>query len=214
VPRLSEQTRATRRHHILTSAWICFSRNGFQATSMDEVIAQTGMSSSAVYRYFRGKDELIDATAEAGLTRIRDIFAGALESRPIATPSDMLDILVSDLRAQTSTPEYDITRIAIQSWAEALRRPPLRQRTRQLYREAGAARRTGGPLAGGGATARGREPPSHGNRIVRHDARPADQSPSGRHDLPRGSQPRPHRPGPGNSVTQSNREFALSAHLT
>jgi len=136
VPRLSEQTRATRRHHILTSAWICFSRNGFQATSMDEVIAQTGMSSSAVYRYFRGKDELIDATAEAGLTRIRDIFAGALESRPIATPSDMLDILVSDLRAQTSTPEYDITRIAIQSWAEALRRPPLRQRTRQLYREA------------------------------------------------------------------------------
>ncbi|HTF45926.1 MAG TPA: TetR/AcrR family transcriptional regulator [Pseudonocardia sp.] len=136
MPRLSEQTRATRRRHILTSAWACFSRNGFQATSMDEVIAATGMSSSAVYRYFRGKDELIDATAEEGLAHVRNIFTRALAERPTPTPADLLGILVSDLRQRSEQPDFDMTRIAIQSWAEALRRPKLQARTRALYREA------------------------------------------------------------------------------
>lgn len=53
MPRLSEKTRADRRQHILTSAWKCCSRNSFHATSIAEVIAETGMSSSAAYRYFR-----------------------------------------------------------------------------------------------------------------------------------------------------------------
>ena len=38
----------------------CFARSGFQATSMDEVIAAAGMSSSTVYRYFpEGKRSLM-----------------------------------------------------------------------------------------------------------------------------------------------------------
>jgi hypothetical protein len=41
MPRLSEQTRAQRRQHILSSAWMCFSRDGFHAASMDQVIAET-----------------------------------------------------------------------------------------------------------------------------------------------------------------------------
>lgn len=63
MPRLSEARPGERRRHILTSAWSCFSRNGFHATSMDDVIAATGMSSSAVSRYFRSRDDLIDAVA-------------------------------------------------------------------------------------------------------------------------------------------------------
>lgn len=136
MPRLSEQTRATRRRHILTSAWGCFSRNGFHATSMDEVIAASGMSSSAVYRYFSGKDELIDATAGEGLALIRDLFARSLEEDPGPSPSDILNLLVNDVRSHAENLDYDLSRIAIQSWAEAMRRPSLRESTRQRYLEA------------------------------------------------------------------------------
>jgi AcrR family transcriptional regulator len=136
VPRLSDQTRAARRRHILASAWSCFSRNGFQATSMDDVIAATGMSSSAVYRYFSGKDELIDATAGEGLALVRDMFAGALTEDPVPTPAEILAMLLSDLRGHTENPDYDLSRIAIQSWAEAMRRPALRERSRELYLQA------------------------------------------------------------------------------
>lgn len=135
MPRLSEDTRAKRRQHILSSAWICFSRDGFHATSMDDLIAATGMSSSAVYRYFRSKEELIDATAEVGLGLVREIFARILETRPTPGPSQTIATIVDELRSRTQHPDYDLSKLAMQTWAEALRRPPLRERTQALYAE-------------------------------------------------------------------------------
>ena len=66
MPRLSDKTREQRRQHILTSAWRCFSRDGFHATLIEDVIAATGISSSAVYRYLRNKEEIIRASALRG----------------------------------------------------------------------------------------------------------------------------------------------------
>jgi AcrR family transcriptional regulator len=133
MPRLSEEVRHKRRRHVLESAWNCFSRNGFHATSMDDVIARTGMSSSAVYRYFRSKDELIDATAEEALTLVRDLIDELLERDPTPDPLQTLEVITAEIRRRTQHPDYDMTRIAIQAWGEALRRPALEQRTRRLY---------------------------------------------------------------------------------
>jgi AcrR family transcriptional regulator len=135
VPRLSDKTRAQRRQHILTSAWTCFSHGGFHTTSMDQVIAATGMSARAVYRYFGSKEEIIHASAEEGVTRVRDIFSGLLERDPIPTPAETLTLLVAELRSRTSNPDYDMTRLALQTWAEALRDPVLQKRARTLYLE-------------------------------------------------------------------------------
>jgi AcrR family transcriptional regulator len=133
VPRLTEKTRAQRRQKILVSAWKCFSQNGFHVTSMDEVVAESGMSSSAVYRYFRSKEEIIHATAEEGVGRVREIFLGLLERDACPSPAQTLDHLVDELRRRTTHPEYDLTRLALQIWAEALRDPVLHKRTRRLY---------------------------------------------------------------------------------
>jgi AcrR family transcriptional regulator len=136
VPRLSEKTRADRRQHILTSAWKCFSRNGFHATSIDDVIAETGMSSSAVYRYFRSKDEIIDATTEEGLTRVREIFVAILDRDPCPSPAETVVLLTGELDSRTAHADYDMTRIALQAWAEALRNPRLLDRARTIYTDA------------------------------------------------------------------------------
>ena len=135
MPRLSEKTRAKRREHILASAWACFSSNGFHATSMDDVIAATGMSSSAVYRYFRSKDEIIDATADEGLAKVRGIFLGLLRRDPCPGLAETLTLLVGELDSRASNPDYDMSRIALQTWAEALRNPALQKRARVLYLE-------------------------------------------------------------------------------
>jgi AcrR family transcriptional regulator len=136
MPRLSDTTRAQRRQHILTSAWRCFSRDGFHATSMDDIIAATGMSSSAVYRYFRSKEEIIRASAEEGVSRVREIFVGLLDRHPCPDPAETLTLLVAELHRRTDNPDYDMTRLAVQTWAEALRDPVLHHRTRQLYVDA------------------------------------------------------------------------------
>ena len=136
MPRLSDTTRAQRRQHILTSAFRCFSRDGFHATSMDDVIAATGMSSSAVYRYFRSKEQIIRACAEQGVTRMREIFVALLDRDPCPDPAETLTLLVTELHRRTDNPDYDMTRIALQTWAETLRDPVLHHRTRQLYIDA------------------------------------------------------------------------------
>jgi AcrR family transcriptional regulator len=138
MPRLSDKTREQRRQHILTSAWRCFSRDGFHAASIDDVIAATGMSSSAVYRYFRSKEEIIRASAEIGVARVRDIYVALLERDPCPTPAATLALLVDELHARTDNPDYDMTRVALQTWAEALRDPVLHEHARASYREAQA----------------------------------------------------------------------------
>jgi len=138
MPRLSDKTREQRRQHILTSAWRCFSRDGFHAASIDDVIAATGMSSSAVYRYFRSKEEIIRASAEIGVARVRDIYLALLERDPCPTPAATMALLVDELHARTDNPDYDMTRVALQTWAEALRDPVLHEHARASYREAQA----------------------------------------------------------------------------
>lgn len=107
MPRLTDERREERRRHILTSAWTCFSGNGFHATSMDDVIAATGMSSSAVYRYFRSKDDLIDAAADEAMTLVRSLFDGLLAQRPTASPAQVVAAMVG--RSGTGTPSRSTT---------------------------------------------------------------------------------------------------------
>ena len=60
MPRVTAAYRERQTDRILQAAEECFARSGFQAASMDEVIAAAGMSSSTVYRYFpEGKRSLV-----------------------------------------------------------------------------------------------------------------------------------------------------------
>lgn len=61
-----ERARA-RPREILDAARDLFSRKGFEAARMDEVAAAAGVTKPAVYRYFPGKDRLIEALLEEDL---------------------------------------------------------------------------------------------------------------------------------------------------
>ena len=91
------------------------------------------MSSSAVYRYFGSKEEIIHASAEEGVARVRGIFVALLDRDPVPTPAETLSLIVAELRSRTNNPDYDMTRLALQTWAEALRDPVLQKRARGLY---------------------------------------------------------------------------------
>ncbi|MBI5939084.1 MAG: helix-turn-helix transcriptional regulator [Caulobacterales bacterium] len=72
--RTHRQTAAARRERararpaeILDAARDLFSRKGFEAARMDEVAAAAGVTKPAVYRYFPGKDRLIEALLEEDL---------------------------------------------------------------------------------------------------------------------------------------------------
>ena len=64
MPRITEERREARRQQILDAARACMLEQGLEAMSMEMIIARSGLSTGAVYRYFKGKDEIIEAARQ------------------------------------------------------------------------------------------------------------------------------------------------------
>lgn len=128
MPRLSQRTRDARRHQILGAARRCFTRNGFQATSMQDIFGESGLSAGAVYSHFTGKDEIITAIAEEVIEEITSAADAAL---PDGKPPALEEVLGHTL---ATLQQADIVPIAVIVWGEAIRDPTLGKRLSALYR--------------------------------------------------------------------------------
>lgn len=123
MPRVSDEHLAARRQQILDAAFACFSRNGFHNTSMQDVIAEAGLSVGAVYRYFKSKNELITAIAEGVLDGAEEMFAGLSQHEPPLPLAEAIDRALDFAESQTGP--QGALRIALQVWSESLRDPAL-----------------------------------------------------------------------------------------
>lgn len=63
MPRVSDEHLNRRRRQIMEAALRCFARKGFHDTTLQDVFRESGLSAGAVYRYFKSKDELVQAIA-------------------------------------------------------------------------------------------------------------------------------------------------------
>jgi AcrR family transcriptional regulator len=111
-----------------------FLATGLSSHNDDEIIAETGMSSSSVYRYFAGKDELIGSAAEESLATTRGVLEELLRRRPVPGPRDTLTAITRALQRQTDRSGYDLSKITVNAWAEALRNPQLHEQAHRFYR--------------------------------------------------------------------------------
>jgi AcrR family transcriptional regulator len=131
MPKVSDQHRAERRTQILAAACRCFARDGFHATSMAEVIEESGLSAGAVYSYFPGKSDIIAAVVEMTLSTADELFAELLAADATPTPEQTVTFMVDAvLERAVDHPVIgvDMSRIALQAWAEALRDPEIAER--------------------------------------------------------------------------------------
>ena len=129
MPKVSEQHLAARREQVLQAAWACFSRNGFHATTMADVIAESGLSAGAVYRYFDSKAALVRATADRALGEVGGTLAELLEADAAVHPVDVLERILGTVERLATSGPTDITRIALMAWAEGLRAPEIHEVT-------------------------------------------------------------------------------------
>jgi AcrR family transcriptional regulator len=129
-----------RRRQILDAARRCFIRNGFHATSMQDVLAEADLSVGAVYRYFKGKDDIISAIATEALTEVADAFTSYDSSNP--PPLANIVDLVLEVEQPPLAGSPEAARLLVQIWSEALRSPVLAAQLTEVM--AGARRVVGG----------------------------------------------------------------------
>ena len=64
MPKLKPDTQRARREHILDAAEQCFAREGFHATTMQDICKEAAVSPGALYVYFTSKEALIEGICE------------------------------------------------------------------------------------------------------------------------------------------------------
>ena len=88
------ERRAATRGAILQAAGELFSRQGFAATTVDEIAAAAGVAKGAVYHHFPAKEAMFEAVfEETSLVLVRRVMAASMNAR------DVLDGMVVGSRA-------------------------------------------------------------------------------------------------------------------
>jgi AcrR family transcriptional regulator len=103
VPKISPAQEQRRRTQILQAAMACFARQGYHATSMDDVVGESGLSVGAIYSYFPSKEDLFlalsDHRAEQTLAYLNDLFRrpGPMADKTREAVDYLFDLLSDEL---------------------------------------------------------------------------------------------------------------------
>ena len=168
MPKVSDAHRAARREQILDAAIRCVGREGFHRTTMAHVIAESGLSSGAVYGYFKGKPDLIKAIAGRALggfaELLRDIATG---SAPVTVAAALRAMVLEVERLSAPSPTVPSRRWCMHAWSEAARDPddPRHRRRQRRPRPCRLGRRAAA-RRGRRQPARSREQPDAMARVL------------------------------------------------
>jgi AcrR family transcriptional regulator len=126
VPKISPAQEQQRRAQILAAAMTCFARQGYHATSMDDVVRESGLSVGAIYSYFASKEDLFlalsDDRAEQTLAYLNDVFR---RPGPMADKSrDAIDYFFRQL----SDDLIPLARVNVEFLSEAAKSDRIKER--------------------------------------------------------------------------------------
>ena len=119
-----------RRQTILDAAAACFVEEGFHRASMQQICAKAEMSPGALYRYFKSKDEIIEAIAESEREEIAEILRELSKTRHLLKSLKTISAEVLAYSADAGQ-----GRLAIEVAAEASRNPRVAEIIAETDRE-------------------------------------------------------------------------------
>jgi AcrR family transcriptional regulator len=70
---------AERRAQIMQAALACFARKGYHRTTMDDIVAESGLSKGTLYWYFKSKDDLFMSLVKSFFLDMRQDIGVILE---------------------------------------------------------------------------------------------------------------------------------------
>jgi AcrR family transcriptional regulator len=124
-----------RRGQIISAARQVFSRKGYDAATVEEIAETAGVSKGLIYNYFRSKDDILLATAEALMSRLEEHMERM--STAEAPASDKV-IAAQHMHTGEMIKQWDFVQIMFEFWSESVRRPEIARPYAQMFRKARA----------------------------------------------------------------------------
>jgi AcrR family transcriptional regulator len=116
---------------ILEAAFEAFAENGYDGTTMDEIVKRSGLSKGTLYWHFKNKHDLFVATLNAAMGGLDDATAAALQDteRPILDRLRELFLLA----AQSFTADLRWTRLLANAFFQSDQSEEARQVLLEMY---------------------------------------------------------------------------------
>jgi AcrR family transcriptional regulator len=113
MPKVKQAHLDARRQQIVDAARTRFASQGFARTSLADIVAESGLSNGAIYRYFTSKDEIVEAICN--------------QSSQAAFPTELTAAAIQDFLEHTRALARDENhaRLVAQIFAEAAVSPSL-----------------------------------------------------------------------------------------
>jgi AcrR family transcriptional regulator len=136
MPKISDERREARREQVLDAARACLQEHGLEAVSMEMIIARSGLSTGAVYGYFKGKDEIINAVVTEGTAAMgRQLLPILRNPEPPPLPEFMALLLRTIAEfGQEKHDGIDRLLASLHGWSHSQSNPELKAVTRAAYR--------------------------------------------------------------------------------
>jgi AcrR family transcriptional regulator len=124
APKLKPETLEERRSQILSAAWTCFTRKGYNNTTMDDIVAESGLSKGTLYWHFDGKDALFEAAVLSFLSKVGEETFAVFEQHD--NVSDKLREGARSL-ARFGREAEGLFSLIVEFWAQSDRRQQVSQ---------------------------------------------------------------------------------------
>jgi AcrR family transcriptional regulator len=136
MPRISEEYREARREQVLEAARACLQEQGLEGVSMEAIIARSGLSTGAVYGYFKGKEEIISAAVTEGTAELAQELIPILENPEPPPLAELMAQVLSTIAAfgQHKRGGIDRLLVAVHGWSHSQSSPSLAAASRASYR--------------------------------------------------------------------------------
>jgi AcrR family transcriptional regulator len=131
TPKVTAERKDERRSQILQAAIGCFAEKGYHLTTMDDIVAASGLSKGSIYWYYKSKKEILVAILEASFAEMAEATAGILDDPTISAGERLRHFMEVSME---SVAEFgELTAVFIDFWSATRHDEDFNQLMAGLY---------------------------------------------------------------------------------
>ncbi|MFD0049887.1 TetR/AcrR family transcriptional regulator [Actinomycetes bacterium NPDC127524] len=134
MPKVSDDYKEKKREHLLESALKCFGEKGYQAATMDDIVAYSKTSKGLIYNYFKSKEELYISLMEERTSKSFKQLAERFTA--IDSAKEKIRVLFSIYKDRPETSEWrNIISVHMEFWINSAKQDKLGEIMKNRYKE-------------------------------------------------------------------------------